>query len=75
MRAVLKTNDPVALSFAQHVLAEAEIACIVFDSEASIMDGSLGVVPRRLMVADGDAAAATAALRAAMPAFAPPETP
>ena len=54
MQVVLKTNDPVLLSFAQSLLADAEIESVVFDENASVMDGSLGILPRRLMVADED---------------------
>jgi tRNA1Val (adenine37-N6)-methyltransferase len=54
MRAVLKTNNPVLLSFAQSLLTDAQIECVVFDENASVMDGSLGILPRRLMVADDD---------------------
>ena len=54
MRVVLKTNNPVLLNFAQVVLADAKIESIVFDQHASVMDGSLGILPRRLMVADED---------------------
>jgi tRNA1(Val) A37 N6-methylase TrmN6 len=54
MRPVLKTNNPVLLSFAQSVLADAHIDSVVFDENASVMDGSLGILPRRLMVADDD---------------------
>jgi tRNA1(Val) A37 N6-methylase TrmN6 len=54
MRPVLKTNNPVLLSFAQTLLSEAEIDSVVFDENASVMDGSLGILPRRLMVADDD---------------------
>ncbi|MEI9888223.1 MAG: DUF2007 domain-containing protein [Rhizomicrobium sp.] len=54
MRAILKTNDPVLLSFAQSLLGEADIESFVFDENASVMDGSLGILPRRLMVADAD---------------------
>jgi len=54
MRPVLKTNNPVLLSFAQSLLSEAKIESVVFDENASIMDGSLGILPRRLMVADED---------------------
>ena len=52
MRPVLKTNDQVLLSFARSLLADADIESIVFDENASVMDGSLGILPRRLMVAD-----------------------
>lgn len=54
MRAVLKTNDVVRLSFAQSVLRDARIDNVVFDGNASVMDGSLGILPRRLMVAEDD---------------------
>ena len=54
MRPVLKTNNPVLLSFAQSLLNDAKIECVVFDENASVMDGSLGILPRRLMVSDDD---------------------
>ena len=63
MRPVLKTNDPVQLNYAQVLLADAEIDAIVFDADMSVMDGSLGILPRRLMVADEDITAAQAILR------------
>ena len=67
MRNVLKTNDAVLLSFAEAVLRDAGIESVVFDSHMSIMDGSLGILPRRLMVLDEDYARARAALSAALP--------
>jgi hypothetical protein len=67
MRAILKTNDAVMLSYAQSLLDEAGIEVVVFDANASIMDGSLGVVPRRLMVLDEDFAQAKRILREAIP--------
>jgi tRNA1(Val) A37 N6-methylase TrmN6 len=54
MRGILKTNDPVLLSFARSLLADADIEAVVFDENASVMDGSLGILPRRLMVIDED---------------------
>jgi tRNA1Val (adenine37-N6)-methyltransferase len=63
MRPVLKTNNPVLLSFAQSLLGEAEIDFVVFDENASVMDGSLGILPRRLMVADDDFERGQAVLR------------
>lgn len=67
MRALLKTNDAVMLSFAQSVLEEAGIQTIIFDTHASIMDGSMGMLPRRLMVADEDFPQAARLLREAIP--------
>lgn len=55
---VLRTNDPVLLSYASSVLNDAGIPCFTADNNMSIMDGSLIAIPRRLMVAaeDGEAA-------------------
>ena len=68
MKEILRTNDPVYLSFAQTVLAEAGIEALIFDTHMSVMEGSLGVLPRRLMVADEDLSRARAILAAAEPA-------
>jgi hypothetical protein len=58
MRAVLKTLDPVVLNFAANLLSQEGIESVVFDTHASVMDGSMGFLPRRLMVLDEDFAAA-----------------
>jgi hypothetical protein len=73
MKPVLKTNDMVLLSFAQSLLSDAKIEAVVFDANASIMDGSLGMLPRRLMVADDDFAQAHRILREGLAAAPPPE--
>ena len=49
MRTLLKTNDIVLLDFAKALLRDAEIEAVVFDESMSVMDGSLGILPRRLM--------------------------
>jgi hypothetical protein len=67
MKAVLKTNDPVLLNFAANVLQQEGVAHVVFDENASVMDGSMGFLPRRLMVLDQDFATAERLLRAAVP--------
>ena len=64
---VLKSNNPVVLSYASDVLAQAGIECVVFDTHSSIMDGSMAIVPRRLMVLDEDFARADALLRKVVP--------
>ena len=58
MKLVLKTNNPVQLSFAEALLKNAGIASYRLDEQASSTDGSLGILPRRLMVADEDFARA-----------------
>ena len=54
MRAVAISNDPIRLSFLTALLTDAGIAVVLFDLHASIMDGSVGAVPRRLMVSETD---------------------
>lgn len=71
MRDVLKTNDVVLLNFAEAVLADAGIEAVVFDGHMSVMDGSLGILPRRLMVAEEDFARAQLVLAEAIPDQAP----
>ena len=67
MRAILKTNDPVLLNFAEVLLSDAGIKAIVFDGHMSVMDGSIGILPRRLMVADDDFQRAADMLKSAIP--------
>ncbi|MCW2306258.1 putative signal transducing protein [Rhodobium gokarnense] len=50
MEELLKTNDPVTLSFATSLLEEAGIGHLVVDQHMSIVEGSLGIIPRRLLV-------------------------
>ncbi len=71
MRAVLKSTDPVHLSFVCAVLKDAGIDAVVLDEHTSILEGSIGILPRRIMVADDDADEALALIkdiRAAPPA-------
>ncbi len=68
MKEILRTNNVVYLSFAQVVLAEAGIESLIFDVHMSIMEGSLGVLPRRLMVTDEDESRARYVLATAEPA-------
>jgi hypothetical protein len=63
VREVLKTNNPVLLNFAQALLDEAGIDVVVFDVHTSVIEGSLGILPRRVMVPDDQAAQAERILR------------
>jgi hypothetical protein len=67
MRVVLKTVDPVVLNYAANVLEQEGIESVVFDTHASVMDGSMGFLPRRLMVLDEDFDRAQTLLRQAVP--------
>ena len=44
----------MTLSFAQAVLRDSHIEFFVADTHASILDGSIGAVPRRLLVLEED---------------------
>lgn len=65
MQPLIRSNDPVELSFAQSVLADAGIGAVLLDQHTSVLEGSIGAIPRRLCVADGDLDAARALLREA----------
>jgi hypothetical protein len=67
MRAVLKTTDPVVLNYAANVLEQEGIEAVIFDTHASVMDGSMGFLPRRLMVLDEDFERAQTLLRKVVP--------
>ncbi|MBN8889484.1 MAG: hypothetical protein ABS99_07270 [Acetobacteraceae bacterium SCN 69-10] len=65
MRVIVVSNDPVRLSFLVALLRDAAIGCTVLDAHASAVEGSIGAIPRRLMVADDDEAQARRVLREA----------
>lgn len=52
---LIRTNDTVVLSFVQSLLKDAGIECLLADQNMSVLDGSIGVLPRRIMVPDEDA--------------------
>ncbi len=52
MRELLRTNDPVLVSFVESLLREAEIAFHVADLNMSVVEGSIGAFPRRVLVGD-----------------------
>jgi hypothetical protein len=60
---VLKSNNPVLISYAEALLKDAQIESFVFDQQMSVNEGSLGILPRRLMVADEHVAQAEDILR------------
>jgi hypothetical protein len=62
MKELLRTNDTVRLSWAQALLASAGIKAVVLDTYTSIIEGSIGAIPRRLMVGEEDHARARALL-------------
>ncbi|MDA8870682.1 DUF2007 domain-containing protein [Rhizobiaceae bacterium] len=53
MEELLRSNNPVTLSFATSLLGEEGIIHFVADEHMSMVEGSLGILQRRIMV-DGD---------------------
>ena len=47
---LIRTNDAVLLSFAESLMKDAGIHCLIADQGMSILEGSLGMLPRRLLV-------------------------
>ncbi|HKK36594.1 MAG TPA: DUF2007 domain-containing protein [Paracoccaceae bacterium] len=60
---LFRTNDPTTIAFAMALLRGEDIDCIVFDVHTSVLEGSIGVLPRRVMVAREAAFRARAVLR------------
>jgi hypothetical protein len=65
MKELLRTNDPVRLSFLQALLRDAGIDTLVLDHHTSLVEGSIGAIPRRLMVSKRDYGRARLVLTAA----------
>ncbi|MEL6586535.1 MAG: DUF2007 domain-containing protein [Pseudomonadota bacterium] len=63
MKELLRTNDPTIIAFTEALLDGEGIDCFVLDANTSILEGSIGILPRRVMVADRDLFLARAALR------------
>ena len=54
MRELLRTTDPTVIAFATALLRGEGIDCFPLDHNMSVLEGSLGVLPRRLMVRERD---------------------
>ena len=52
MKELLRTNDPVLVSAVEALLDGADIPHLVLDQNMSVLEGSLGILPRRLLVAE-----------------------
>ncbi len=50
MEELLRTNNPVTISYVESLLTDEGIGHFTADQHMSILDGSIGVLPRRIMV-------------------------
>lgn len=51
---LMRTNDPVLLSWAQARLAALDVPVLVFDTHASILEGAAVAIQRRIMIDQSD---------------------
>jgi len=58
VRELVRTNDAVLVSAIQALLDAAQIPHVVLDQNMSVLEGSIGILPRRLLVAEDNAEAA-----------------
>ncbi|WP_430511872.1 DUF2007 domain-containing protein [Pannonibacter phragmitetus] len=65
MEELLKTNDLVLISVVASMFDEAGIAHFVADANMSILEGSLAMIPRRILVPSDQIAAARRLMREA----------
>lgn len=65
MEELIRTNDVVLVSFVTALLRDAGIEHLLLDENMSVMEGSLGILPRRILVDEARAVEARRLLAAA----------
>ncbi len=63
MKELLRSNDPTVIAFATALLDGEGIVSFQLDVNISILEGSIGILPRRLMVRDEDHFLASVVMR------------
>jgi hypothetical protein len=63
MEEIVRTNNLVTISFIEALLKEAGITPFIADQNMSVIEGSLGILPRRVLVPDDQAEEARRILR------------
>ncbi len=63
MKELLRTNDPTVVALATMLLRGEGIEPFQMDVHMSVLEGSIGVLPRRIMVRDSDFRQARAIMR------------
>ena len=54
MKELLRSTDPTIIAFASALLEGEDIDCFQMDVNMSILEGGIGIFPRRLMVHTDD---------------------
>jgi hypothetical protein len=52
LREIVRTNDPVLVTAIEALLNAADIPHVVLDRNMSVLEGSIGILPRRILVED-----------------------
>lgn len=65
MKELLRSNDAVLISYVSALLEEEGIGFMVADTNMSVLEGSIGALPRRVLVASDALAQARALLTGA----------
>jgi hypothetical protein len=65
VKEIMRTNDPVLVSAVVTLLEAAQIPHWVLDQNMSVLEGSIGILPRRVLVPDDHLEAARTLLREA----------
>jgi hypothetical protein len=65
MRTIVTSNNVVRLNFLMALLRDAGVESVLLDNHTSVIEGSIGAIPRRLMVAEADESHARRILREA----------
>ena len=63
MEEIVRTNNLVTISFIEALLKEAGITPFIADQNMSVIEGSLGILPRRVLVPEDRAEEARRILR------------
>lgn len=58
MRELIRTNDAVLITAIEALLNGADIPHMVVDQNMSVLEGSIGIFPRRILVGDDEVQAA-----------------
>jgi hypothetical protein len=58
VRELIRTNDAVLISAIEALLGAAHIAHVVVDQNMSVLEGSIGIIPRRILVGEDQLSAA-----------------
>lgn len=63
MKELLRSTDPTIIAFATALLQGEDIDCFELDVNMSVLEGGIGIFPRRLMVRSDDHTAASRVMR------------